>query len=186
MKILIAEDDPVLTQLLRKKLELWGHEVAVARDGREAWDVLQSEDVNCLIADWMMPVMDGIELCQKVRSSQRSRYLYIILLTAKDGQDDSVRGLEAGADDYIKKPFFQWEELKARIRAGERIINLLDEIKTLNRILPICFSCKKIRDDAGYWNELESYISEHSGAEFSHGLCPACFKKLYPEYYSEQ
>jgi sigma-B regulation protein RsbU (phosphoserine phosphatase) len=181
MKILIAEDDPILRQLLAKKFELWGHDVRVTENGQEAWDILQTEDVRFLLADWMMPVMDGLELCRRIRS-ERTSYVYIILLTGKDRKEDAVKGLDAGADDYIRKPF-EWDELRARIRAGERILGLLDKVKTLSGLLPICASCKKIRDDKGYWHNIETYIRERSDTEFTHGYCPECARKLYPKYY---
>jgi sigma-B regulation protein RsbU (phosphoserine phosphatase) len=184
MKILIAEDDPILRQLLEKKLELWGHEMRVAENGEQAWDILQTQDVRFLIADWMMPVMDGLELCRRIRS-ERSSYVYMILLTGKDRKEDAVKGLDAGADDYIRKPF-EWDELRARIRAGERILGLLDKVKTLSGLLPICASCKKIRDDKGYWQNIETYIRERSDTEFTHGYCPECAKKLYPKYYTKK
>ncbi len=183
MKILIADDDPILRQLLQKKLELWGHEISLAENGEEAWDVLQKGDIKFLIADWMMPVMDGLELCRRIRS-ERSSYVYIILLTGKDRKEDAIKGLDAGADDYIRKPF-EWDELRARIRAGERILTLLDKVKTLSGLLPICASCKKIRDDKGYWQNIETFIRERSNTEFSHGYCPECAKKLYPKYYKD-
>jgi sigma-B regulation protein RsbU (phosphoserine phosphatase) len=184
MKILIAEDDPILRQLLEKKFELWGHEVMVTNNGQDAWDMLQSENIRFLIADWMMPVMDGLELCQRIRS-ERSSYVYIILLTGKDRKEDAVKGLDAGADDYIRKPF-EWDELRARIRSGERILALLDRVKALSGLLPICASCKKIRDDKGHWQNVETYIRERSDTEFTHGYCPECAKKLYPKYYQEK
>jgi sigma-B regulation protein RsbU (phosphoserine phosphatase) len=184
MKILIAEDDPILRQLLEKKFELWGHEVMVTNNGQEAWEMLQSENIRFLIADWMMPVMDGLELCQRIRS-ERSSYVYIILLTGKDRKEDAVKGLDAGADDYIRKPF-EWDELRARIRAGERILGLLDKVKALSGLLPICASCKKIRDDKGHWQNVETYIRERSDTEFTHGYCPECARKLYPKYYQEK
>jgi sigma-B regulation protein RsbU (phosphoserine phosphatase) len=184
MKILIAEDDPILRQLLEKKFELWGHEVLVTNNGQEAWDMLQAQNIRFLIADWMMPVMDGLELCQRIRS-ERPSYVYIILLTGKDRKEDAVKGLDAGADDYIRKPF-EWDELRARIRAGERILGLLDRVKALSGLLPICASCKKIRDDKGHWQNVETYIRERSDTEFTHGYCPECAKKLYPKYYQEK
>lgn len=184
MEILIAEDESISRQLLQKTLEKWGHEVRVAENGKEAWDILQAEPIKFIIADWMMPVMDGVELCRKIRSIESSGYPYIILLTVRDKKEDAVIGLDAGADDYIIKPF-EWEELRARIRAGERILTLISKIETLSGMLPICSSCKKIRDDKGYWQHIEIYISKHSHTQFSHGLCPDCMKKLYPKYYKE-
>jgi phosphoserine phosphatase RsbU/P len=181
VKILIAEDDPIFRQLLQKKLEVWGYKVRVAINGKEAWDILHAENIRFLLADWMMPVMDGIELCRSARSVS-GRYVYIILLTAKDQTEHTVMGLDAGADDYMKKPC-EWDELRARIRAGERILGLLDKVRTLSGLLPICSSCKKVRDGRGYWNEIAAYVRHHSEAEFSNSLCPECAKKRASDYY---
>ncbi|MBI5638939.1 MAG: response regulator [Nitrospirae bacterium] len=185
MKILIAEDDYISQQLLQRTLDKWGHEIIPARNGQEAWDILRKENIKLVIADWMMPVMDGLELCRKIRSMKEAGYVYVIFLTGKDRTEDAINGLDAGADDYITKPF-EWDELRARIRSGERIINLIDKVKTLSGLLPICASCKKVRDDKGYWRQIESYISEHSETEFTHGICPECGVKLYPDYYNKK
>lgn len=129
MKILIAEDDFVSRSLLQKTLEGWGHEVNAAEDGQKAWDLLQREGAKIVIADWIMPEIDGISLCRKIRASQNSGYVYYILLTGNDRKDDIIQGLEAGADDYISKPF-EREELRMRLRTGERILDLE---RTLNK-----------------------------------------------------
>ncbi len=131
MKILVVEDDRISRKLLEKTVRYWGHEVIVAADGEEAWDIFQEEEVKLVIADWMMPKMDGVELCRKIRAKETSGYIYFILLTGKDKKEDIVKGLEAGADDYIAKPF-DMEELQVRVRAGERILNLEKELKELN------------------------------------------------------
>jgi sigma-B regulation protein RsbU (phosphoserine phosphatase) len=181
MKILIAEDDPIFRQLLQRKLEVWGHRVRAASNGQEAWEILQTEKSRFLLADWMMPLLDGLELCRKVRAADGG-YVYIILLTAKDLTEHMVTGLDAGADDYMKKPC-HWEELRARIRAGERILGLLDRVGTLSGLVPICASCKKVRDDRGYWGEIAAYVRRHTEADFSNSLCPECAKKDYSDYY---
>jgi CheY-like chemotaxis protein len=198
MRILIAEDDPVSRRLLEATLVKWKYEAVVTVDGIEAWEVLQQEDAPELaILDWAMPGLDGVELCQRVRQAYDSRLTYIILLTARGGTENMVEGLGAGADDYVAKPF-DTDELHARIQVGERILGLqtaftdrldqlehaLSKIKRLEGLLPICAACKKIRDDNGYWNQIETYIREHSEAEFSHSLCPLCLKQLYPEQYA--
>ncbi len=181
MKILIAEDDPIFRQLLRRKLEVWGHKVCVATNGREAWDLLHAGNIRFLLADWMMPVVDGLELCRKIRDAGE-RYVYIIILTAKDRTAHMVTGLEAGADDYMKKPC-EWDELRARIRTGERILGLVDNVSTLSGLLPICASCKKVRDGRGYWNDIAAYIRGHTEAELNDSLCPECAKRSYSDYY---
>ncbi len=131
MKILIAEDDPVSRRLLEVFLCKWGYDVVVTCDGSEAWDVLQRPDApNMVISDWMMPNVDGLELCRKIREIKKSDYTYFIILTAKERKEDVVKGLEAGADDFLIKPFHQ-EELKYRVQIGERIIELEHRILQL-------------------------------------------------------
>ena len=131
MKILIAEDDPVSRRLLEAFLSKWGYDVVVTCNGSEAWDVLQRPEApNLVISDWMMPNIDGLELCRKIREMERSGYTYFIILTAKERKEDVIKGLEAGADDFLIKPFHQ-EELKYRVQIGERIIELEQRILLL-------------------------------------------------------
>jgi two-component system, cell cycle response regulator len=131
MKILIVEDDPVYRRLLESFLSGWGHDVQLAANGSEAWEILQNPDApNLLISDWMMPEMDGLELCRRIRAGGKSGYTYFIILTAKEKKEDIVKGLEAGADDLLVKPFSH-EELKCRILIGERILNLEQRILQL-------------------------------------------------------
>ena len=128
MKVLIAEDDRTTLRLLESRLQRWGYEVVTASDGRAAWDILQEDDCPRLtLLDWMMPELDGLEVCRKVRKLVPEPYRYIIMLTAKGGQEDIVEGLEAGADDYLSKPV-DMHELKVRLRAGERIVDLQTQL----------------------------------------------------------
>ena len=189
MKILIAEDDPVSRLLLEATLKQWGYEVVVAADGCEALAALQGADPPALaILDWMMPGMDGVEVTRAARETPAITPTYIILLTAKTEKKDIVAALEAGADDYLSKPFDR-EELGARVWAGLRIVSLqtnlvdrvqeleaaLANVKQLQGMLPICSYCKKIRDDQNYWQKVENYIGDHSEAIFSHSVCPECY-----------
>ena len=124
MKVLIAEDDSVSRRLLEAFLRKWGYDVIVTSDGREAWEVLQNPEAPSLvISDWMMPKMDGLWLCRKIRKTEKLGYIYFIILTAKGMKEDVIKGLEAGADDYLIKPFDRGE-LKCRVKIGERIIRL--------------------------------------------------------------
>ena len=199
IRILAAEDDLVSRRLLENVLRNWGYDVLVAQDGQQAWEVFQHNNVQLAILDWMMPKIDGIQLCRKIRQAKSPSYIYIILLTAKGCKEDIVKGLDAGADDYVTKPF-DHAELRSRIQVGKRVIDLqnqlatkvkrlqnaLAQVKQLRGLLPICMFCKKIRDDKNYWEQVENYIAKHSGAKFSHSICPDCMKKYYPEAYEEQ
>lgn len=134
MKVLIAEDDAVSRRLLRSYLERWGHEVVEASDGGAALGAFQAAEFGLVVSDWMMPVLDGVELTRRIRRTERSGYVYIILLTAKSQKQDLVEGMEAGADDFITKPFDR-DELRVRVQAGERIIRLERDLAAKNRSL---------------------------------------------------
>jgi two-component system cell cycle response regulator len=128
MKVLVAEDNPVFQTMLEKMLCRWGYEVVIAHDGGEAWAVLSGDDAPRLaILDWMMPGLDGVEICRRVRGAAREPYLYILLLTARTNAEDLIEGMEAGADDYLTKPF-NAQELRVRLRAGRRILELQEEL----------------------------------------------------------
>ena len=134
MKVLIAEDDPISRTVLRKTLERWGHEVLAAPDGDQAWAAFQHEAFPVVISDWMMPGIDGLELVRRIRHHNQNGYVYTILLTARSQKEDIVAGMEAGADDFVTKPF-DAGELHARLRAGERILNLEHSLASRNRQL---------------------------------------------------
>ena len=196
MRVLIADDDAALRHGLRVQLERWGYAPVVCADGAGARDVLAAPDPPPLaILDWSMPGADGVSLCRDIRSNPDLRSMYVILLTAHDTLDAMVEGLHGGADEYITKPF-DWGVLRARVQIGARIVtlqqsleqrvrelqNALDIVKQLSGLLPICSYCKRIRRDGNYWQQLEAYIAEHSEADFSHGVCPACFEQAKKEF----
>ena len=195
MRILTAEDDPTSRMLLETMLKKWGYEVVSTCDGNEAWAAMQAEDPPQLaVLDWMMPGLDGVEVCRRIRELDEASRVHVILLTALGDKKDIVTGLEAGASDYLTKPFDQ-DELRARIDVGRQIVELqsalakkidelqeaLDHVRTLQGILPICMHCHRIRDDGQSWQRLEEYIGQHSDAAFSHGICPECLEEHYPE-----
>ena len=152
MRILIAEDDPNFRSLLKAKLANWGYEVVAVGDGNEAWQVLQSDDAPQLaLLDWMMPGMEGVEICRKVRKELQESYTYIILLTSQQRDEDVVAGMEAGADDYITKPC-KHSELRVRLRAGRRIIELQNELLAAREILQAKASHDSL---TGLWNHEE-------------------------------
>jgi len=192
MRILIAEDDPVSRHILTTNLTNWGHEVVTAVNGLEAWRTSQEKNAPRLaILDWMMPEMEGPEVCRRMRELPATIPPYIILLTARQGAKEVIEGMQAGADDYLSKPY-HCDELRVRLQVGVRMIELqtkladridkleeaLEQVKRLQGIIPICGYCKKIRDDQDYWQNVESYVATHSEAEFSHSVCPSCFAKI--------
>jgi two-component system, NtrC family, sensor kinase len=134
MRVLLAEDDPVSRRLLQSYLEKWGHEVIATETGEEAWRLFQTSDFAMVISDWMMPGMDGLELLRRIRAARKSAYVYTVLLTARSHKEDLVKGMEAGADDFVSKPFDR-DELRVRIRAGERIVQLERDLAAQNRAL---------------------------------------------------
>jgi diguanylate cyclase (GGDEF)-like protein len=134
VRILIADDETISRRLLEQTLKRWGHEVVATGDGMQAWQALHTGDSHLVIADWMMPHLNGLELCQKVRAARLDRYVYIILLTARGRKQDIVEGLAAGADDYVVKPFDR-DELRVRIHAGERVISLEQQLRAVQRKL---------------------------------------------------
>ena len=152
MKILIAEDDLVTSRVLEKRLSKWGYNVVIARDGEEAWEIVKDADSpNMVILDWMMPVLDGLEVCRKIRTLEREPYIYIIFLTTRGQTGDIVEGLDAGADDYIVKPFDS-HELEVRIRAGKRILDLQVELIAAREALRIQATHDSL---TGMWNHAE-------------------------------
>jgi phosphoserine phosphatase RsbU/P len=192
MQILIAEDDPVSRRALDVMLRRWDYDVIAVADGAAAWDVLQSEQAPKLaILDWMMPILDGPEVCRRVQLLANPEPPYLILLTARGSKEDMVLGLRSGADDYVTKPFNR-DELQARIQVGLRMIRLqqkladrvrqlekaIAEVKQLQGLLPICCYCKKIRNDQNYWQQVDTYLSKELDAQFSHGICPDCYKTV--------
>ncbi len=200
VRVLIADDDAVSRRALEATLTAWGYPVIVTRDGSEAWAVLAGPGSPQLaILDWMMPGVEGAELCRRVRAAGHAEPPYLILLTARDRTEDAADGLEAGADDYLVKPFDR-AELRARLRVGERTLALqhgladriraleqaLGQVRRLKELLPMCAWCRKIRKDDNYWQNLESYVTEHWDARFTHGVCPECRETITRQWRQQQ
>lgn len=196
MRILIAEDDATSRIVLATVLKKDGYDVTATDDGGAAWEVLQRPDSPRLaILDLMMPGIDGLELVRRVRAIPSSAPPYLIIVSTKSEKTDVISALDAGANDYLTKPFDPGE-LRARIEVGRRMIEMrfelnekvdelkqaLDQVRTLKGIVPICANCKNVRDDQGYWNRVESYLNEHTEADFTHAVCPDCMKRLYPQF----
>ena len=188
MKVLIAEDDASSRLMLQSLLTKWGYDVISAGDGNEAWTILcEPEHPQLVVLDWMMPGIEGPEIVRRLREREPEKSYYAIIITSRSNKDSATLALDSGADDFVGKPYDN-DELRARVAVGyrvrtlqkalsDRIIDLrqtLDRVKQLEGIIPICMYCKKIRDDQDGWNQLEQYISDHSEAVFSHGMCPKC------------
>lgn len=192
MDILIAEDEPISRTILEKTVAKEGHNVHAFEDGLSAFQALQQVNAPKLaILDRQMPGMDGLEICRQMRKQSTSEPPYLILLTGLNRTQDIVEGLNAGANDYLTKPYHR-EELLARLQAGITIVNLqcalaervreleetLAQVKQLQGLLPICCYCKKIRDDKNYWQQVDRYIAAHSEVQFTHGICPECYENV--------
>jgi DNA-binding response OmpR family regulator len=197
-RILVAEDDPVTRKILAATLERLGWEVTTAADGSEAWQTLETlggkNAPELVLLDWMMPGMDGIEICRKLRSTPGFEFTYIVLLTSRSEKEDLAMALATGANDYIAKPFHPIE-LESRVRVGERMVKLqrslaarvteleaaLAHVQTLQGLLPICSYCKKVRNEANYWEQVDSYLASHSTLKLTHGICPQCLERMMKE-----
>lgn len=185
--ILIVDDNPQNIKVLGSIIGNAGYEVAIAMKGEDALLMMEKEPPDLVLLDIMMPEMDGYEVCRKIKSKPATRDIPVIFLTARRETEDLLKAYEAGGVDYVTKPF-DGRELLMRVRTHVELKLAREEIKTLKGILPICVSCKKIRDDQGFWNQVESYISKRTDAAFSHGLCPECEKTLYgdSEWYQKK
>src|SRR6185503_4003104 len=171
MRVLIADDDPVSLRSLRGLMQSWGYDVATAENGTAALNALAAP--RLALIDWEMPGLHGPEVCRRVRDWHAADCPYLILLTSRSARSDVITGLDAGANDYLVKPFDPGE-LRARLHAGNRIIELqrglaekvteletaLSNVRRLTGLLPICAYCKAIRDDSDYWHRVEEYVSE--------------------------
>jgi len=201
-KVLVVDDSPDILLLSTSILRRAGYEVLEATTGKECLDAVQTNHPDLVVLDVMLPDMTGMDVCRQMKNDKRSEDIFVILASGiQIASERQAEGLDIGADGYIVRPISN-KEFLARVQAGERIKRAEDalrekereqeelvsqlkealaEIKTLKGFIPICALCKKIRDDEGYWDQLEVYISKHTDAKFTHGLCPECVEKYRAE-----
>lgn len=178
--ILAVDDTRQNLDLLSKILEGVGYGVALAMGGSEALELAAKENPDLILMDILMPGMNGIEACRRLKGDPATQDIPVIFLTSKTESAEILSGFEAGAVDYVTKPF-RVSELVARVHVHVKLRRAQQEIRTLRGILPTCSQCQKIRDEQGRWRSLDSYIAERSEAEFSIGFCPDCI----PSYFSD-
>lgn len=191
VRVLIAEDEAKTRQALAFLLQRHGYEVTAVEDGQAALEALTSaRPPGIALLDWEMPRLDGLHVAEAIRSLVGPRYTYLIMVTAHESPPDMLKAFASGVDDYLSKPV-EAAHLLARIRSGERVLALEEKlsarvaeleaaathVQELRRLMPICMYCKKVRDDHHYWREIDAYLREHAGADFSHCVCPACLGK---------
>ena len=177
MKILAVEDDPVAQLVIESALKSLGHEVLLAVDGGQAWELLADRSIRAVVSDWRLPELDGLDLCRLIRG-RSGDYVSFILLTQLSASEVNIdAAIAAGVDDFLTKPV-NIRDLKLRLHAAERVLGLNSQVRQLEGFLPICAHCKKIRDDRNYWQQIESYLNARTGTRFSHGICPDCYEKI--------
>lgn len=174
MDIIVAEDDCMTAELLERAIQDMGHTVRTAGNGKEAWEMFNTNPSQVVVSDWNMPGYDGLDFCRQVRLRPSETYPYFILLTAKSGKENYKAAMDAGVDDFLIKPMDR-QSLSMRLAVAQRILTFKSEIQELKAIIPICSYCKKIRKDKAYWQSLETYLEKNFGRDVSHGICPDCY-----------
>jgi CheY-like chemotaxis protein len=184
--ILVVDDTYANIDMLLAILQ--DYDVIPAASGEDALSLMAEEQIDLILLDIVMPGMDGFEVCRNLKGNPVTQNIPVIFITAKNDEDVVEEAYETGGVDYVTKPFKPLE-LLSRIRTQltqqamiKDLQDAVNQIETLSGLLPICSHCKKIRDDKGCWNQLERYIQKHSKALFSHGICPDCAEKLYPDF----
>jgi PleD family two-component response regulator len=211
--ILIVDDAPANLRLLSHILAGQGYTIRAVTSGPRAIEAARASPPDLILLDVMMPDLDGFTTCEQLKANPETRDIPVIFISALDATEDKIQAFTSGGVDYVTKPFHP-EEVLARVQthlslqalqrelraanaqlAGQvhelsalnhKLQDALDRVRTLSGLLPICANCKKVKDDQGYWHQVEVYVQEHSDAEFSHGLCPDCLRELYPEYYPQE
>jgi sigma-B regulation protein RsbU (phosphoserine phosphatase) len=213
MAIFIVDDSRDEQDLLSTRLRAAGYESLMVADSAEAaWGILgqgnpgqRTEEVDLILMDILMPGVDGLEACRRITATEQLQDIPIIVITVKTEEKDLLAAFAAGAMDYIRKPVNP-AELVARVSSAlalkaerttrkareqelllrtQELERALRDVKVLRRLIPICANCKRVRTDAGDWQQLEEYIQGHSEIEFSHGICQVCMREVYPDVFKD-
>lgn len=177
MRVLVAEDNPIPQKIIASHLEAQGFEVVTTNDGEMAWTRYDAEPFPIVVSDWLMPGLDGIQLCERIRSRPDTSYTYFIMLTANTDEKRNYHiAMEKGVDDFLNKPLNR-SELSIRLRVAERILNSTSRIEKLENILTICAYTKKIRIPDEGWQTIEEFMSRHLNIQLSHGIEPDYYEK---------
>jgi PleD family two-component response regulator len=201
-KILIVDDQPANLQMIQLALEEKGHRVFAVTSGREALELAEKIIPDVVVLDILMPDLNGFETCHKLKEMSVLASIPVIFITARDDDEAMIQGYEEGGVDFIAQPFHK-HELQLRVQChleigqlkqemlqknhelqerGQQLREALANVKTLKSLLPICAHCKQVRDDQGYWQQIETYIHKHTDTMFSHGICPDCMRTYYPGF----
>ncbi len=195
-KVLVVDDEPDILFATARILEKAGYNVFTAKSAEECLDSARKNLPDLILLDVILPDMKGTELCRQIKKNDELKNIFVILISGTmTASEEQADGLDEGADGYIARPISN-RELKSRVDSMTRVLSAererdrliielqqtLNMVKKLNSLLPICSYCKRIRDDQGYWNQLESYISSHSDTSFSHCICKDCAKEHFPDY----
>ena len=194
-RILVVDDEEPVLHYLSKRLQKHNYHVETCLSGEEALEKTKTGNFDLVILDIVLPGINGYEVCRRLKSEGKTSGAMVLMLSVKTSLEEKLEGYQVEADDYITKPY-EPEELLAKVRILVRLKRALDErdrlireleeaagkIRTLCGLLPICASCKRIRNDRGDWQRIEDFVQQHCPAEFSHSICPDCFSKLYAEY----
>ena len=180
MKILVADDDPILRTVVTAGLKVGGHEVVAAGTGAQAWEVFKRDPFPIVVTDWSMPEMDGLQLTQLIRRTPRETYTYVIMLTAMTKREDYLMGVTAGVDAFLRKPL-DGAVLEAQVKIATRILGLQAHARRLEAIMTVCSYCKKVRRNTN-WMPMEEYVATEFKTLPSHTFCPDCFaEKVEPQ-----
>lgn len=177
--ILAVDDSQRDLDLLSKILKHEGYDLVESLEGSQALELVLEKKPDLILLDILMPGLSGLEVCRRLKADPATQSIPVIFLTGQAKPEEILEGFAVGAVDYVTKPF-QIPELMARVHVQVELRRAQQEVKTLRGILPTCAHCKKIRDEQGAWNTIESYISQRSEAQFSHGLCPDCMPIFFP------